>query len=345
MAGTMRGAIFVGNGKVEVREFPKPEPKGTEVLVQMKASGLCGSDMHSYRNPPEYWAQASIIRGHEPGGAVAEVGDAVTMVKVGDRVSVYHAPSCGYCEACSRGEFFRCTTIGPGFRLASMKVHGSDADYVLVDQNVCFRIPDELSFEDASTIACAGGTAFQALLKADVHAGEYLLVSGLGPVGLCAVQLGKAMGGKVIGVDPIAFRREFSLQHGADYAIDPSAGNMVEQVKAITGEGAEKAIETSGNDRARVDIVWATPYHARIVYVGYGGEAKNFMLSPNLGDRWIVGSNMFTEPQYHELVRFMVRQGVRFSELVTHRFPLEQAQQAFDAFATRETGKVLFVWE
>mgnify|MGYP005841710443 CR=1 FL=1 len=344
MSETMRGAIFVGNGKVEVREFPKPKPTGTQVLVQMKASGLCGSDMHSYRHPPEYWAKAPIIRGHEPGGIVAEIGEAVTMVRVGDRVSVYHAPSCGFCEACSRGEFFRCTTIGPGRRLASMQVHGSDADYVLVDQNVCFPLPEELNFEDASTIACAGGTAYQALLKADVHGAEYVLVSGLGPVGLCTVLLAKAMGGIVIGVDPVAFRREFALQHGADYVIDPSAGDMVQQVKKITGEGAEKVIETSGNDTARVEVVQATPYHARIVYVGYGGQAHNAMLSPNLGDRWLVGSNMFTEPQYYELVRFMARRKLHFSDLVTHRFPLERAQEAFDTFATRETGKVVFVW-
>ena len=97
MSKTMRGVIFVGDDKVEVREFPKPKPEGTQVLVEVKASGLCGSDMHSYHDSPENWAKAPIIRGHEPGGVIAEVGDAVTMVKVGDRVSVYHAPSCGHC--------------------------------------------------------------------------------------------------------------------------------------------------------------------------------------------------------------------------------------------------------
>jgi threonine dehydrogenase-like Zn-dependent dehydrogenase len=108
----MRGAIFVGDGKVEVREFPKPKPTGTQVLVAVKSSGLCGSDMHSYRMPADEWAKAPIIRGHEPAGVIVEVGEAVTMVKLGDRVSVYHAPSCGHCEACLSGEYFNCTTIG-----------------------------------------------------------------------------------------------------------------------------------------------------------------------------------------------------------------------------------------
>lgn len=345
MSETMRGVVFVGDRIVEVREFPKPEPKGTQVLVATRAAGICGSDMHPYRNPPEYWSECTTIRGHEPGGVIAEVGEAVSMVQVGDRVSVYHAPLCGHCEACARGEYFNCTTIGPGYRLASMRVHGADADYLLVDQNVCFQLPDELNYEDASTIACAGGTAYHALRRADVRAGEYVVVSGLGPVGLCVVQLAKAMGGIVIGVEPVEYRRKFALQHGADYAIDPSEANMPEEVKAITGQGAEVAIETSGNDQARVDLVRATPYHARIIYVGWGGRERNAIYGPMLGERWITGSNMFTGADYYALVRFMRRQGLHFSDLVTHRFPLDKAQEAFDLFASRETGKVMFVWD
>lgn len=345
MVETMRGAIFVGHGKVEVHEFPKPKPTGTQVLVQMKASGLCGSDMHSYHNPPEYWAKAPIIRGHEPSGVIVEVGDGVTMVRVGDRVSVYHAPACGHCEACSLGEFFNCMTIGPGYRLASMKVHGSDADYVLVDQNVCFPLPDELSFEDGSTIACAGGTAYHALRRADVRGAEYVLVSGLGPVGLCTAKLAQAMGGIVIGVDPIAYRRELAFKNGASYVLNPAEVDLPEAVKYITSGGAEVAIETSGNDQARMTLPQATPYHARCIYVGWGGQAHNGIYGPMLGERWITGSNMFTSADYYSLVRLMLRQDLRFSDLVTHRFPLERAQEAFDVFDSRQTGKVVFAWD
>lgn len=345
MPDTMRGVIFTGDGHVEVREFPKPTPEGTEVLVEMKASGLCGSDMHPYRDPPEKWAEAPIIRGHEPGGVIAEVGDAVTHVEVGDRVSVYHAPSCGHCEACRRGEYFNCTTIGPGYRLASRKVHGADADYVLVDQNVCFPLPDALNFEDAAVIACAGGTAYHALRRADLHAAEYVVVSGLGPVGLAVTMLAEAIGGTVIGVDPVAYRRDLALAHGADVALDPTAVDMPAEVKALTGGGAEVGIETSGNDQARVDLPRATPYHARVVYVGWGGRAENATFGPMLGERWITGSNMFTGPDYYELVRLMLRQNLHFSDLVTHRFSLDQAQEAFDLFDSRQTGKVMFVWD
>ncbi|MCD6519599.1 MAG: alcohol dehydrogenase catalytic domain-containing protein [Anaerolineae bacterium] len=342
---TMRGVVFIGNGKVELRNFPKPTPRGTQVVVKMKAAGICGSDMHSFYRSQDFWAQHPIIRGHEPSGIIEAVGEAVTMVQPGDRVSVYHAPACGHCEACVRGEYFRCTTIGPGYRLASLKVHGCDADFLLVDQNVCFPLPDSLSFEDGAIIACAGGTAYHALKKADVHAGEYVLVTGLGPVGLCVTLLANAMGAFVIGADPIAYRRELAKHHGATYTLDPAQENLAEKVKQIVKEGVEVAIETSGNDQARADILQATNYHSRLVYVGFGGQTQNIMLSPLLGDRMITGSNMFTGADYYDLTRFLLRKQLHFDVLVTHRFPLERAQEAFDLFATKQTGKVVFTWD
>ena len=340
----MQGAIFTGNGRVDVRSFSIGEPTGTQVLVELRAAGLCGSDMHPYRNPPEYWSKYPIIRGHEPAGVVCQVGDAVTMVQPGDRVSVYHAPTCGHCEPCVNGEYFRCTTIGDGYRLASLKVHGCDADFVLVDQNVCFPLPEELSFEDGAILACAGGTAYHALTLADIHPPDTVLVSGLGPVGLCVVQLAAAMGAEVIGADPVEYRRTLAESVGAKAVYDPLQVKAEEFVKSVAPDGAKAALETSGNDQARVDIVFATQYHARLVYVGWGGKAANFALGPSLGERWITGSNMFTGPDYYALVSFMLRTGLRFSDLVTHRFPLAEAQQAFDLFESDKTGKVMFTW-
>ena len=350
MTETMRGMVMLGEGEVEVWEFPKPKPVGTQVLVRVKAAGLCGSDIHKLPNPAEGRSDRRCIRGHEPAGIVAEVGEAVTMVQVGDRVSVYHAPWCGHCEDCMRGDLFNCQVLGVGNRLGTMRVDGGDADYVLVDQNVCFPLPDVLSFEDGAIIACAGGTAYHALRRADVRAGEFVLVSGLGPVGLCAVQLAAAMGGHVIGVDPEPYRRDLALQHGAQCAIDPLAEDLAARVHEITadpfgGKGVEVVIETSGNDRARADVIKAAAYHARLIYIGFGGREPNVLLGPQLGGRWITGSNMFSGVDYYELVRFILRQGVHFHDLVTHRFPLEQAQEAFDLFVSRQTGKVMFVWE
>ena len=200
--------------------------------------------------------------------------------------------------------------------------------------------------EDAAIIACAGGTAYHALARADVRAGQYVLVSGLGPVGLCAVMVAKAMGGIVIGADHIAYRRDLALRYGARHAIDPTAGDVPAQIQGLTGEGAEVAIETSGNDQARVDALEsASLAGSRVIYVGIGGKAKNVTLSNALRARWVTGSSMFTSVDYYELTRLMIRTGIHFSDLVTHRFRLAQAQQAFDLFATRETGKVMLVLE
>lgn len=246
-----------------------------------------------------------------------------------------------------RGDLFNCKVVGVGNRLGTMRVDGGDADYVLVDQNVCMPLPDELSFEDGAIIACAGGTAYHALRRADVRAGEVVLVSGLGPVGLCAVQLAQAMGGMVIGVDPEPYRRDLALQHGARYALDPTQVDLAARAQEIAADskGVEVVIETSGNDRARADVIKASSYDGRLIYVGFGGREANVMLGPHLGNRWITGSNMFTGADYYELVRFMRRQGLHFHDLVTHRFPLERAQEAFDLFVSRKTGKVMFVFD
>jgi threonine dehydrogenase-like Zn-dependent dehydrogenase len=120
---------------------------------------------------------------------------------------------------------------------------------------------------------------------------------------------------------------------------------MPKEVMRITGEGAEVAIETSGNDIARVTLLKATPYRARLVYVGWGGREHNAQIGPMLGERWVTGSNMFTLADYYELVRLMARADMHLSDLVTHRFPLEKAQEAFDLFDSKETGKVMFVWD
>jgi propanol-preferring alcohol dehydrogenase len=164
-------------------------------------------------------------------------------------------------------------------------------------------------------------------------------------VGLCVARLAEALGATVIGADPVAYRRELALKHGARFVFDPLSTDTVEEVKRITGDGAEVAVETSGNDQARVNIVGATPFHARILYVGLGGKERNFALGPSLGERRLSGSNMFTRQDYFDLVRLMVRRGVHLSDLVTHRFPLDQAQQAFDLFESGETGKVMFTFD
>ena len=155
--------------------------------------------------------------------------------------------------------------------------------------------------------------------------------------------LANAMGAIVIGVDPVAYRRDLACRHGAAYVLDPSSCSIPEEAHAVSGTGVEVAIETSGSDQARIDVIDAAAYQARIVYVGIGGKEKNVMLGPMLGERWLTGSNIFTAADFYDLVQLMLRSGIRFSDLVTHRFALENAQEAFDTFAGSETGKVMFV--
>src|SRR5262245_57196219 len=133
----MRGVVFLGGRQAEVREFPDPKPGPGEVVVQMKAGGLCGSDLHLYRQSVDARADNNIIPGHEPSGVVYAIGPEVTHVNVGDRVSVYHYLGCGHCEQCLAGNLMWCDER----RGYGGPIHGSDADLILTDARNCCPLP------------------------------------------------------------------------------------------------------------------------------------------------------------------------------------------------------------
>lgn len=173
----MRGVVFLGDGKLAVKDFETPKPGRGEVLVRTKAAAICGSDIFMYHQPrSRYEGRPEIIAGHEPAGIVEAVGEGVTMVKPGDRVTLYHYIGCGKCNQCLAGYRQWCAeTKGLGSR-----IHGADADFVLVNEDNCFILPDQLSFIDGAFMACAAGTSYSALSKLQLNGKNNLVVLGLG---------------------------------------------------------------------------------------------------------------------------------------------------------------------
>lgn len=158
----MFGVVFPGDKKVEVREFPIPKPKDGEVLVKIKASAICRSDMSLYYGNPvvggEIAKSGSIIPGHEPAGEIVEVGKGVTNVKPGDRVAIYLAVSCGECLYCKSGYKMMCKQ----FKCIGFDLHGGDAEYMVVPAENCMKIPDEMSYITAAVSTDAIGTLYHA---------------------------------------------------------------------------------------------------------------------------------------------------------------------------------------
>src|SRR5215467_14315837 len=350
----MRGVVFLGERELELRDFPDPRPGPGEVVLAMRASGMCGSDLHPYRASRRGGAAQSLglggtggphIAGHEPCGVVAERGAGVLEADapIGARVMNHHYKGCGHCKHCRAGWAQLCPR---GIVVYGMTGHGGHAPYMTVPASTLVSLPDELSFEEGAAISCGTGTAYQALRRLDVSGRDTLAVFGQGPVGLSATMLGVAMGARVIAVDVGRERLELGRAFGADAVVDPGATDVVAALKALTdGEGVDAALDCSGSPDARVATVRASRTWGRVAFVGEGNQVT-FDVSPDLLRRQLTlhASWTFSTLIQEECARFVVDRQVALKRLLTERYRLEAAVEAYRRFDTQTTGKGVFVF-
>jgi threonine dehydrogenase-like Zn-dependent dehydrogenase len=342
----MRGLLCeAGKKGVRLEEFPDPKPGPDQVLIRVKAAGLCGSDLTLYRGlaTPDVIEAGEPIIGHEAAGVVEAVGQRTETVAVGDRVTVYHLTGCGRCFYCRQKLYQFCE--GPrgayGFHL-----HGGDADLMVCDAVYAMPLPPSLSFIDGAVAACVGGTAFCALRKGDVTEGTTVVVFGLGPAGLSVALLAQAMGASVIGLDLVQLRLELAREICCEQVIDVGASDPVVAIRELTeGHGAPVIIECSGSPEAELAAIEAAAVRGRVVLVGHNHE-----LTIDPSDQLICrrevslhGSWVFSRADLADLLSYMDRERFSFEPIVTHRFPLEEAEKAFSMFDARQTGKVVLL--
>jgi propanol-preferring alcohol dehydrogenase len=308
----------------------------------MKVAGLCGSDLHRYRETSEQRAGNNVIQGHEPSGIVEAVGVGVKTVHIGDRVSVYHYRGCGHCKHCLAGNIMWC----PDRRGYGWHVHGSCADYLLTDERNCLPLPADLTFADGAFIACTAGTAFSAVRRLQVSGEDTVVIFGLGPVGMTGMLMAKAMGGRVIGVEPTVERQKLAHGFGVDAIIDPSQDDVLSAIRKLTGkEGVDLAFETSGSPAGRQAAADCLRVEGKAVFVGLGNEAPTFDLRPVIVRQLsVLGSYVMPIHMYWDLVDFIVQRQLPLEKLTTHRFPIDEAVEAFQVFDEGKTGKVVLEW-
>lgn len=349
----MKGVTLIGDRGLLVKDYPDPTPGPGQAVVRMKASTICGSDLHIYRlTKEEMKKRLQVIAGHEPCGLADKVGENVTNVKPGDRVSVLHAIGCGFCEECVRGYDYRCRNMDtidgrPWWTGQTGNKDGGFADYLLVPSRGCLPLPEELTFPDGAIMACAGGTAYEVLKKLDASSKDTLAVYGLGPVGLCAVLIGKGLGAEIIGIDPVEERLELGLKLGADNVISAKKPDVLGEVKALTkGRGPHAAVDFSGSNVARNNAINCVRPRGRVAFIGHGDAELSIRPSDLITrDLTLMGSPIFKTDTYFEMVDFLVKHKISLERTVTHRFALEEAAEAFRLFDSGKTGKVAFVWE
>lgn len=341
----MTGAVLPGDSTVAMKEFDVPAPGHGEVVVKTKSSTICGSDIraiyreHLGKGPEGY---QGVIAGHEPAGQIVECGPGMRRFKEGDRVVVYHISGCGVCNDCRRGYMISCTS--EAFRRAyGWQRDGGMAPYMLAEEKDLVALPDALSYTDGAQIACGFGTVYEGLERVGVSGNDAVLVTGLGPVGLAACMLSKAMGAScVIGVDVVEERMEIARRLNLVDETLPAGPDNVEQVRALTGGmGVEKAVDCSANERARRTCIQAARKWGSIVFIGEGGGCA-FEPSPDIihDQKTIHGSWVTSIWKMEELVERIARWGIHPADLVTHRFALEEADEAYRLMASGKCGKV-----
>ena len=350
----MRGALFMGDRQIEVREFPDPTPGPGEVVLAIKASGMCGSDLKFYRPPPGEAQRAlglgdvtePIIGGHEPCGVVAAVGPGVNpkQAREGMRVMDHHYAGCGACPSCRVGWSQLCPE---GFVVYGVTANGAHADYMTVPARTLVPLPDELSFATGAAISCGTGTAYGALRRMNVSGRDTIAIFGQGPVGLSACQLAAAMGARVIAIDPTKERLDLARQFEAETLIDPTKDDPVEAMKELThGRGVDLALDCSGAEAARSAAVRGTRTWGTVCFVGEGGsvtiDVSRDMIRKQLT---VIGSWTFSTVIQEECARFVAEREIEVDRLFTQRYTLDQAPEAYQLFDTQTTGKGVFLFE
>jgi threonine dehydrogenase-like Zn-dependent dehydrogenase len=344
----MRGAVFLGNRKVEVRDFPDPTPGPGEVVIQMKASGMCGSDLKFYRSAPGE-AQAALglgnlqepfIGGHEPCGVVAARGPGVSEKEapVGQRVMDHHYAGCGVCKHCRIGWSQLCRA---GITVYGVTAHGGHAEYLKVPARTLVPLPEELSFVAGAAVSCGTGTAYGALRRMHLAGGSRLAVFGQGPVGISATLLGAKMGARVIAVEKNAERRALAKRFGADFALETEK-DIPELTK---GEGVDLALDTTGVPAARLAAIRSAKTWGTVCFVGEGADVtidvSRDMLRKQLT---LIGSWTFSAMGQLECARFVADNKIDLDAIFSHRWKLEQADEAYRVFDTQSTGKGAIVF-
>src|SRR5215470_1502035 len=274
----MKAVVFPGERKVQVLDFPDPTPGPGEVVLEIKASGMCGSDLKFYRavggaaSLGFKAASGPVIAGHEPCGVVAAIGPGVPerQAKLGARVMQHHYRGCGVCEHCSTGWMQLC--VEGVAEVYGVTGHGAHARYMKCPARTLVPLPDELSFEAGAAISCGTGTAWGALQRLGLQGDHTIAIFGQGPVGLSATQLATEMGARVIALDTSPERLARAKEFGADELVNPKATeDVVQAIRDLThGRGAHASIDASSSPAARAQAVRCVRTWGKACFLGEG---------------------------------------------------------------------------
>lgn len=337
----MKVAVYHGPRDVRVEEAPVPRIGQDEALVEMKACGVCGSDLMDWYLS----GRAPLVLGHEPGGKIVKTGSRVSGFEVGERVFVHHHVACLKCHYCLRGDYTLCalfheTNIVPGGFSEYFRVPAPNL------QLDTLRIPDDMSFEEATLIEPVG-CCLRALKKCGVQVGDSVAVIGAGVTGLIHLMLAKLFGAsRTVVSDLFEYRLKAARRFGADVTVNPEDEDLISVVRTETdGRGVDVAVVTAPSLEAYSAAVKICRRGGRLCAFAPTAPGNSLQLSPNelfFGELRIVPSYSTSHVETREALELMSSGSLSVKDLVTHRFRLDETAQAFEtASMSRESLKVI----
>jgi L-iditol 2-dehydrogenase len=337
----MKALFIQERGSVVVKDVEKPSPRAGEILVKMKVCGVCGTDIEKARGE----AITPPVLGHEVVGEVAEMGNGVKGLKSGDRIFAHHHTPCYICETCKRGEYTLCKE----FSKHNLMPGGFSEYYVVprwnVERGAVLKLPEEID-DEVGTFIEPLGCCLRGLSKAGAEALRSGLIYGAGPVGLMHLLLLRRMGyEQVVVADPSQYRRSFAQEIGASSVFDPTKERERERsLRSFGDAGPELAIVATGSSRAFGDAIQSVARGGRVLMFGAPPKDSEMRLSlPEyfLRGVTIVSSYSTSEKETSLAVDMLRNWGTRVARLVTHRFSLADAPQAFKVALEQKCIKAL----
>lgn len=329
--------IFKGEGRLEYEERPAPQVDAPdEVLVNIEACGICGTDLNILAVPAAHKATPNIIIGHEGVGVVAGVGAGVTGLKPGDRVVIAPRLTCGQCAYCRRGLNNQCTN----YKTIGTTIDGAFAPCVVAPQSALYKISPNVPRDDAvffEPLSCVVGS----VVRAPVQAGDNVVVIGAGPMGLLFAQTYRILGaGKVIVADISPYRLNFAREIGADQVFNPHEVDLPQAVLAATGLGADVVVDAVGNQM-----------NTAIRLARRGGNVILFGLRPHDNppvnqytitryDLTVHGTFVGLNP-FEQTVQLLESRRLQPSNLITHRVPLSELGRGVELMRSGQGMKVI----
>lgn len=341
-----KAAYMQGLDKMVIKEAPVPEAGEGQVLVKLEYVGICGSDVHYFHHgvcgPYKVDLENDFMLGHECAGTVAEVGPGVTDLKVGDKVALEPGITCGKCEFCKTGRYNLCPDV---VFLATPPVQGCYEEYIAFPENMCFKLPDNVSTKEGALIEPLS-VGFHAANQGNVQTGDTVIILGAGCIGLVTLLACKAKGaGKIIVADLVDARLEKAKELGAAHVINSGKVDVFKEIERLTdGKGAEKVFETAGSAVTIAQTPFLVKRGGTITLVGLAAvEEINYNFAQIMDKEAEIKSVFRYRNIYPKAIAAVESGAIDVKGIVTHEFDLEHIQEAFEEAVNNKTDLVKVV--